>query len=125
MPQRPQTFVAISCLLTLLGCQAARVVSRTSDGGVIAIPANNDLWPFHFRSKAESLIAKQCPEGYVIEDEEEVVVGQTTTVHQDQASNTNQITKHASFTTGASTTTASTSDQKEWRIHYRKKRAGE
>ena len=102
-----------------------RVVSQSDSGGVIAIPANNDMWPFHYRSKAEALLTQQCPEGYVIELEEEYVTGQATHVQEDHRQDEHQISQRASFTTESTNTTATTSDVKEWRIYYRKRSADE
>ena len=105
------------------GCQSVRVVSQGETGGVIAIPFNSDMWPFRYRSKAEAMLAQKCPEGYVIELEEEFVTGQTTNVQEDRREDAHQISKRASFTVGSTNTTATTSDVKEWRIYYRKKGA--
>ena len=107
------------------GCQSVRVVSTGESGGVIAIPANTDMWPFRYRSKAEALLAQKCPEGYIIELEEEFVTGQTTNVQENHRQDERQISKRASFTVDSTNTTATTSDVKEWRIHYRKKTADE
>lgn len=103
------------------GCQSARVVSKSEEGGVIAIPANNDMWPFHYRTKAQELLARECPEGYVIELEEEYVTGQATSTNVEDKSRTQQITKNASVTLDSTQTNSTTSNVTEWRIHYRKK----
>ncbi len=105
------------------GCQSARVISKDESGGVISIPANSDAWPFRFRSKANELLAKECPEGYIIEREEEVITGQQTVVNEEERNRTQQISKRASLSVGNTTTTETTSDITEWRIHYRKKTA--
>jgi hypothetical protein len=115
-------FLSLS-LIGTSGCQSVRVVSQSESGGVIAIPANNDMWPFHYRSKAEALLVQQCPEGYVIELEEEFVTGQTTNVQEDHRQDEHQISQRASFTVESTNTTATTSDVKEWRIYYRKRSA--
>ena len=107
------------------GCPSVRVVSKQESGGVIAIPANTDIWPFRYRSKAEAMISQQCPEGYIIELEEEYVTGQQTRVEEEHRDNTQQLSKRASLTVETSNSTATTSDTKEWRIHYRKKTAAE
>lgn len=106
-----------------MGCQSARVISKDESGGVISIPANTDAWPFRYRSKANELLAQHCPEGYVIEREEEVITGQRTIVEQDEQNRTQQISKRTSLSMGNTTTTETTSDVTEWRIHYRKKTA--
>src|SRR5947209_14583421 len=41
-----------------------------------AIPSNTNSWPTYHRKSAEELMAKKCPNGYVIDSEGEVVVGQ-------------------------------------------------
>jgi hypothetical protein len=61
------------------GCGNARYIVQDSYGGVVAIPANTNSWPTNYRDEAEKLMKKKCPLGYVIDREEEVVVGQTTT----------------------------------------------
>jgi hypothetical protein len=63
----------------LAGCASPRFVAQDPSGGVIAMPSNTDFWPTHFRSKAEEMMAKKCPQGYHIEHEEEVVIGQSVT----------------------------------------------
>lgn len=112
-------------LLGATGCQSVRVVSQGETGGVIAIPANTDMWPFRYRTKAEAMLAQRCPEGYIIELEEEFVVGQSTNVQETHRQDEQQISKRASFTVDSTNTTATTSDLKEWRIYYRKKTAEE
>lgn len=112
-------------LIGATGCQSVRVVSQGQAGGVIAIPANTDMWPFRYRSKAEAMLAQQCPEGYIIELEEEFVVGQSTNVQESHRQDEQQISKRASFTVDSTNTTATTSDVKEWRIYYRKKTSEE
>ncbi len=64
-----------------VGCMQARYVLLEADGGAIAIPHNSNAWPCYFRDQAETLMKARCPQGYLIEREEEVVVGQT--VHTD------------------------------------------
>lgn len=59
----------------LSGCAGARHVQVDKDGGVVAIPSNTNAWPTYYRDKAEALIRQKCPNGYVIEREEEAVTG--------------------------------------------------
>jgi hypothetical protein len=78
---RPVTLMraAILCFVaTLVGCQSARLVEVRSDGGVVAIPNNSNTWPFYYRDKAEAMLKQKCPNGYVIDHEEEVVTGTVT-----------------------------------------------
>ncbi len=125
-PARLRLAISIGFAVTMIeGCSSARVVSQQESSGVIAIPANTDMWPFRYRSKAEALLAQQCPEGYVIELEEEYVTGQSTNVQEDRREDEHQISKRASFTVGSTSTNTTTTDVKEWRIHYRKKEADE
>jgi hypothetical protein len=95
------------CLLAvfaLTGCGTARVVSRDSYGGVVAMPENNNNWPYRYRDKAIELIKDDCPHGYVIAKEEEVVIGTMTTDH----------------TPSESTHTTETRNRTEYRIYYKK-----
>jgi hypothetical protein len=62
--------------LWLTGCESARFVQVQQSGGVVAIPSNTNAWPTHYRDHALELIAQKCPNGYVIVDEKEEVVGQ-------------------------------------------------
>lgn len=92
------------CFLGFSGCQTARYVHRTATEGVVAIPSNQG-WPNH-REKAEKLMASHFPEGYVIDSEQECVVG----------IETNQVghSGNSSWSTGTVT-----QDKTEWRINYR------
>ncbi len=63
------------------GCGQARYVMKDQWGGVVAIPNNSNRWPAYNRKHAEELMAQQFPQGYVIEGENEVVVGQQSQVH--------------------------------------------
>jgi hypothetical protein len=73
--------LGLVCAAALSGCAGARYVSVDSTGGIVAIPSNTDCWPEHYRAKAEELMAKKCPQGYVIDHEEEVVTGTTQRTH--------------------------------------------
>jgi hypothetical protein len=41
---------------------------------VVTIPNNSDTWPTSYRGRALNLIKKQCPDGYTITGEDEVVL---------------------------------------------------
>lgn len=69
--------------VSLVGCGSARYVSTGSEGGVLAIPSNSNSWPTYYRDKAEALMRAKCPNGYIIEHEEEAVTGSVT---QDKSS---------------------------------------
>src|SRR5688572_3683947 len=80
--------------LTLTGCSNARLVDCTPDGGCVAIQSNTDSWPSYNMTKARELMSKECPNGYTIVKQAEVVVGQTTT------NNTTQNTKEVPLVKG-------------------------
>ena len=90
---------------TLTGC--ARYVAREATRGVVAIPSSSNGWPFRHRDSAHELMSEHFPAGYVIEREEEAVVGQTTN------------TDKTAFGGKRSTTR----DDTEWRIYYRRQDA--
>lgn len=71
---RPPLVGLLGALLlpAICGCANARVVREAPDGGVIAIPMNNNCWPMYYRSRAEKLMSAKCPEGYRIVREEYV-----------------------------------------------------
>jgi len=119
--------VSVIALLALIvgvnGCQTARQVVRQQDGGIIAIPSNTNAWPYHHRQNAEQLMAQQCPNGYIIEREEEVVTG---TVTNDSRSTDKKFlkSKNPYIDGGVIETernTSTTSQTKEWQITYRAK----
>ncbi len=99
------------CLVVVSGCQQARYVLRTADEGVVAIPSN-DSWPINHREKAVELMTAHFPNGYVIDREEEVVVGMETAQHGQEDEN--------SWFSGTVTT-----DKTEWRIVYRGSEPGQ
>jgi hypothetical protein len=102
------------------GCMGARLVEVTPEGGVVAIPSNTNCWPTYFHKAAEDLIQKQCPEGYVIDHEQEAVVGHHTT--ENTAGNRNSVAS-AVFGVGQETKTVESHDYYEWRIYFRRKGA--
>jgi hypothetical protein len=121
------------------GCQSARFVQVQQSGGVVAIPANTNDWPNYYRDHALSLIAQKCPNGYVIFEEKEEVVGQR--VHTDTRTDTQQpATVLVGGTAGNPSSrggvglavptgderqtthqTTRTTDVTEWRIYYQAK----
>jgi hypothetical protein len=48
------------------GCSQVRLLSDNPDGGVVSIPSNSNQWPTYYRNRAEYLMRKKCPQGYVI-----------------------------------------------------------
>ncbi|MCI0640557.1 MAG: hypothetical protein L0Y72_06440 [Gemmataceae bacterium] len=107
----------------IAGCSGtARHILQTPEGGVIALPANTEL----NRRKAEEMMTARFPEGYVIEREEEHVVGQITTTHDDARKLTEELDGAKKKTAGSldttlTTRTTSTSNQTEYRITYRRR----
>jgi hypothetical protein len=107
-------------LLSITGCQTARFVSSDAHGGVIAIPNNSDFC----RKQAEELMAQKCPQGYVIDREEEVVVGQVTTANRtadtDQVSRNIGKKKNVEVSNQITRTsyTETTQDKTEYRIYF-------
>jgi hypothetical protein len=112
--------VWLAAVLSVCGCASARVVSRDQYGGIVAIPSNSDDWPTHYRKSAEELMARQCPQGYVVESEGEVVVGQHTTDH---VTGNNNSAASLLFGIGSEQHSVQTHDIKEWQIRYRTKDA--
>ena len=113
--------LVLGVLATLAGCASARVVMRNGDQGVVAIPRNHNKWPSHYRSKAERLMAEHFPEGYVIEHEEEMVVGQVTHYDENHSHDVAVLGGAVSLGTGATQGTATTTDATEYRIYYRRR----
>ncbi len=60
-------------LAAMHGCSQVRVLENAADGGVISIPTNSNQWPTYYRNRAEVLMDRKFPEGYVIVNEQEVV----------------------------------------------------
>src|SRR6266568_748646 len=117
---------AVLCLPIVLGlgCAHARLVEKNRDGsGVVAISENTNSWPYHYHRRAEELMAKYCPNGYVIEREQEVITGQVTQTN----TNTNRHGVPVLSAVGLGPTfedqqtTVSATDVKEWRIWFRPK----
>ena len=114
MRRIPALLIIISLFIT--GCSSARYVSRDQQQGIIAIP-NTSTWPVDHREKAMELMQAHFPEGYVIEKEEEVVIGTETQNHTDV--HAHEIGNSNIFL-GGETTHTTTTDKTEWRITYRR-----
>ena len=109
-------------VLVSVGCQSPRVVQRTADEGIVALPANSDSFPHYHQSAAKKIIAAHLGANYEIVEEKEVTTGYTTTNMQDRQS---ELTMHSSvpfLPASRETTTTKTvaTPQKEWQIHYRR-----
>lgn len=109
-------------IIALAGCANPRLVDVSPTGGCVAVADNSDSWPNYNRRKALELIAKQCPNGYTIVSEKEVVIGQTTTNSTEK--NTKEVPLAKGLALDIQQTTHNTTnvrDQTEWRITYQKK----
>ena len=111
--------ICIGTAIFLTGC--ARQVVRATNHGVVAIPANTNVWPLRFRDKAEKIMTEHFPEGYVIDHEEETVVGQTENIETESVGATVFEKGPFSIDTGSAQTVRTTSDETEWRIYYRRR----
>lgn len=109
-------------LLASVGCQSPRVVSRTADEGVIALPANSDEWPLRHQSTAKKMIRDHVGDAYEVVEEKEVTTGYTTTNIQDRESAMTMNSTNPFLPAARETTTSRTvaTPQKEWQIHYRR-----
>lgn len=123
-PSSPsRVLMLLGMLVTLVvtqGCAARRVV-RGADYGVVAIPADSNSWPMRYRDKAHELMNEHFPEGYEIDHEEEVVVGQQVHTHTDGTGATIFRSGPIELTSGTAESTTTTTDNTEWRIYYRRK----
>jgi hypothetical protein len=114
------------CALAVISCGCAgtaRLVSRDSNSGVVAVPENSNRWPSFYRKHAEELMKANCPDGYTIVKEEEVVVGQTQHTHTttDRSGSPLLAALHIDPINENSNQTTSYDDRKEWRIYYQAK----
>jgi hypothetical protein len=102
------------------GCNSARLVRWDGATGVVAIPTNDDSWPTHNREHAEALMKQQCPRGYQIVSEEEVVVGQVQHTHTnvDRTGDPTLAALHIAPVSTKTNETTTVEDKKEWRITF-------
>ncbi|HVS34056.1 MAG TPA: hypothetical protein VMS17_00645 [Gemmataceae bacterium] len=111
--------LAAAALLAMVGAsgclETAHYVSLDANGGVVGIPGPVDQWPTHNRQAAEALMRQKCPQGYVIDHEQEVAIGQTTT--QNAAGN-NASLSSVVFGVGAESRTMETRPINEWQITF-------
>ena len=101
-----------------MGC-AVRQVYRDASVGVIALPANTNKWPFRYRDKAHRMMGEQFPQGYAVISEGEEVVGQST--NYDETNQGSVEFCDGLISIGSGTYSATTTDEHEYRIHYRGK----
>ena len=108
------------------GCAgSARLVARDNSGGIVAVPENSNRWPTFYRKHAEELMQANCPDGYTITKEEEVVVGQIQYTHTttDRTGSPFLAALHIDPINERSNQTTSYEDRKEWRIYFQAKGA--
>jgi hypothetical protein len=111
---------AVLLLVSVSGCGSARMIQSTPDGGVVAIPSNNNSWPFNYRDHAEKLMAMKCPNGYDVVREEEVIVGVKMTTTQVTGNVTQAGYKDNPVPDPTTTSVVTTTrPQKEYRITFR------
>jgi hypothetical protein len=102
-----------------VGCLSpARYVSVGANGGVVAIPQNTNYWPACYRSAADELMRQKCPDGYVIDHEGEVAVGQSV---QEQSSGSESSLLFLLLGVGHQTRSSVSHDITEWRIEFHAK----
>lgn len=100
-PRRCTALAAAALGLWGLACGSARFITVDGNGGVIAMPANNES----SREKAMKMMNEKCPNGFLIDREEEAQVGTIT-------SSSTSYGQHGA--SGTQTTRAET----EWRITF-------
>jgi hypothetical protein len=106
------------------GCATAHYVSKQPDGGVVAIPANTNMWPFKYRDEADALIRRHVGPDFEIVGEQQVVTGTRVTnseqTQKDLVYNKKRPDQPAGeVDTKTGTTTASNTT--EWQITYRRR----
>ena len=101
LSRRATALCAVTFGLWGLACGAARFVTVDGNGGVIAMPANNES----SREKAMKMMTDKCANGFLIDREEEAQVGTVTSTN----------TNYGRYSVnGTQTTRAET----EWRITF-------
>ena len=125
MGQRITALALLAVVALAVGCSPARYVMRDAYTGVVAIPANTNHWPSHNRDAARELMKEHFPDGYVIDREEEVVVGQSTHYSEDHEGSEVRVGGPGPVEVGASGGSVdgriTTRDETEYRIYYRRR----
>lgn len=99
----------------LAGCASpARYIEKSGDSGVVAIPANTNVWPTYYQTEAMAKIRAHVGPNFEIIEEREVATGKTTV-------NNEQVSNDKAFNKQTINNTMTTQDVNEWRITYRKK----
>lgn len=113
---RLRCLVVLVAMVLASGCGSARYIVKEADGGIVAIPANSEK----NREKAVELMQQHFPAGYVIEREEETVVGRTTHHHVDHGT-TVEGDQNRTTESGKTLATETTVANTEYRIFYRRR----
>ena len=92
----------------------AHFVEKTGDSGVVAIPANTNVWPTYYQTEAMAKIREHVGPNFEIVHEGLVQTGKTT-VNNEHLNNDRMLNNQTI------NTTTTTQDMTEWRITYRKK----
>lgn len=126
MCRRIVLLIVMGCVTGSMGCASARYVSKQGDSGVIAIPANTDTWPFHYRQEGESLIRQHVGADYEIVDEREVVTGSRVTNNQQTQSELvpNKRQPNAPGERTVTSGTVNSTNTTEWQIAYKRRTSG-
>jgi hypothetical protein len=102
-------------LVSVCGCfSAVRLLHETPDGGMIVMPNNSNQWPTYYRNRAEYLMHKKCPDGYVL-DHEEVI--------EDNPASRDGRYPWEDFDYNGGYQRITTSERKQYRITFRRVRA--
>jgi hypothetical protein len=117
MDDRHLCLIIVLCAMVLTGgCASARYIVKDPDGGIVGIPSNTKK----NREKAVALMQQHFPAGYVIEREEETVIGQTTHHHVNHGT-TIEGDKNRTTEAGQTHATETTVANTEYRIFYRRR----
>lgn len=103
------------------GCTNARYVMRNGETGIVAIPENTSSWPSYNRQKAEDLMRLQFPDGFVVENEQEVVVGETVHTNRQTLGQGFRTGRRGGVIVGTGVTMSDVQPKTEWRITYRRR----
>lgn len=108
-------FVALAFAASACNVHYVRPVKKTGTGGEFALhnPDSEEA-----RAAASKYMSQQCPKGYGVLEEGEVVVGTqtSTTSHGNQGQNRSGFTFGTKSYSERSTT--STTEQREWRVKF-------
>ncbi len=105
--------IALLCaaVAATLGCSRIREVKVSKTGGEIALLGGRE----GAMEKAKAAMSANCPEGYEIDEQGEVVVGSTT---RSRGSERTRKSKSGRKSRTSARSTSSTTDKREWRVVY-------